>query len=377
MKGAFFLNTFAACIAIAAQSLNAAAEPAFQTPAEPPDVKLKEPARLENPDSFSMILFGDPQTYMKFTFSQPIFELMTAWVAAHKEVLNIKAALCTGDLVERNDLLTKFDHGKKYVNGNTPSMDMWRKVARAFGRLDGVMPYILATGNHDYGYVSSENRNTKFPEYFPILKNSCWQNCLVSTAPNAAGIMSLENAAYEFNEKNWGKILVISLEFAPRDCVLEWADKLAKHEKFKDHKVIILTHSILNTKEKSVQIIEKEGYKLPDPNWGAAVMQKLAFNSDNVKLVLCGHSGCVKRFMSNITYKNAKEREIPIVMFNPQCCGGWQGNGGDGWLRIMEFMPDGKTISMRTYSPLFGASETTQGFAWKKDAEAQFKLEIQ
>ena len=126
MKGAFFLNTFAACIAIAAQSLNAAAEPAFQTPAEPPDVKLKEPARLENPDSFSMILFGDPQTYMKFTFSQPIFELMTAWVAAHKEVLNIKAALCTGDLVERNDLLTKFDHGKKYVNGNTPSMDMSR-----------------------------------------------------------------------------------------------------------------------------------------------------------------------------------------------------------------------------------------------------------
>ncbi|MBP3358841.1 MAG: hypothetical protein J6K91_08010, partial [Opitutales bacterium] len=54
----------------------------------PPSIKLHEPPRLENPDSFSMILFGDTQTYTKFTFNQPIFELMTAWTAAHKDVLN-------------------------------------------------------------------------------------------------------------------------------------------------------------------------------------------------------------------------------------------------------------------------------------------------
>ena len=44
-----------------------------------------------------MVLFGDPQTYSKFTFSQPIFELMTAWTAAHKDLLNIKLALCKLD----------------------------------------------------------------------------------------------------------------------------------------------------------------------------------------------------------------------------------------------------------------------------------------
>ena len=71
----------------------------------PPSIKLKEPPRLENPDSFSMILFGDTQTYTKFTFNQPILELMTAWTASHKDVLKIKATLCTGDLVERNDNL--------------------------------------------------------------------------------------------------------------------------------------------------------------------------------------------------------------------------------------------------------------------------------
>ena len=343
----------------------------------PPSIKLKEPPRLENPDSFSMILFGDTQTYTKFTFNQPILELMTAWTASHKDVLKIKATLCTGDLVERNDNLLVNHERLGQKNGNTPTMDMWQSVARSFGRLDGVMPYILATGNHDYGFDSSENRNTFFNDYFPILKNKCWRDCLVATAPNAQGVMSLENAAYEFDDKNWGKILVVALEFAPRNCILDWAKKLTKSDKYKNHKVIILTHSILSTNKKVVKIVEKEGYKLPEPNWGKAVMEKLVSDSDNIKLVLCGHSGDPDRFYSNLDYKNAKGRNIPVVMFNPQSCGGWFGNGGDGWIRIMEFMPDGKTISMRTYSPLFAVSATTQDFAWKKDKEAQFKIEIQ
>lgn len=347
------------------------------TVCNPPSIKLKEPPRLENQESFSMILFGDPQTYVKFTFTQPIFELMTAWTAAHKDVLNIKAALCTGDLVERNDNLLVNHEKFGQNNGNTPTMDMWQSVARSFDRLDGVMPYVLVCGNHDYGYDAAENRNTFFNDYFPILKNKCWRDCLVSTAPNAQGIMTLENAAYEFDDKNWGKLLVIALEFAPRDCILNWAKALTKSDKYKDHKVIVITHSILRTNKKVVEIIEKEKYKLPKPNWAKAVMQKLVDDSDNIKLILCGHSGTPERFYSNLDYKNAKGRNIPIIMFNPQSCGGWFGNGGDGWVRIMEFMPDGKTISMRTYSPLFAASAVTQDFAWKKDKEAQFKIEIQ
>ena len=40
------------------------------------------------------------------------------------------------------------------------------------------------------------------------------------------------------------------------------------------------------------------------------------------------------------------------MMFNAQTADKqWFGNGGDGWLRIMEFMPDGKTIKIKTFSP--------------------------
>lgn len=181
--------------------------------------------------------------------------------------------------------------------------------------------------------------------------------------------MTLENAAYEFDLPNWGQVLVLSLEFAPRDETLDWAKKLMTSERFKNHKVILLTHSILRVSEKEVSVIKIEKYRLAPRNYAEAVLKKLADDSDNLKLVLCGHSGRPARMSGNIDYTNAKGRKIPLVLFNPQSCG--------GWLRIMEFMPDGKTISMRTHSPLFAASERTQDLSWNRDSDNEFKLVIE
>ena len=58
---------------------------------------------LDNSGSFSMILLGDPQGYVKYDINQPLFELQTAWIADNIDNLNIKAVLCTGDLVETNE----------------------------------------------------------------------------------------------------------------------------------------------------------------------------------------------------------------------------------------------------------------------------------
>lgn len=344
--------------------------------ARPPDVKLDNPPALEDAGSFSMVLFGDPQTYVKNTFSQPIFELMTAWTAAHRDALKIRAVLCTGDLVERNDTPTAFPQTRDDPNGNAPSFEQWEFVARAFSRLDGKIPYVLCTGNHDCGYESAENRRTKFGGYFPASKNPLWRDCLAAVFPNAEGEMTLENAAFEFSDGNWGQILVVALEFAPRDEVLEWACNLLKSEKFKNRRAIILAHSVLGAKKGSAKIIESEPYGLRPRNWGAGVMKKLAHDSDNIMLVVCGHSGDPSRMAAMVEYENAKGAKIPVVMFNPQAVGGWNGNGGDGWLRIMEFMPDGKTVSMRTYSPLFAASEKTQSLSWNRDADNEFRLTL-
>ena len=52
------------------------------------------------------------------------------------------------------------------------------------------------------------------------------------------GVPTLENAAYEFETDTWGKLLVVSLEFAPRDEAIEWARQLTGKPKYKNHKVI-------------------------------------------------------------------------------------------------------------------------------------------
>ena len=167
-----------------------------------------------------MILLGDPQGYVKYDINQPLFELCTAWIVDHIENLKIKAVLCTGDVVEQNENIVR---NRKMLNQT--SREMWEASSKAFARLDNKVPYIISTGNHEYGYKRSENGMTHFPEYFPFERNTAWRDLCVSAIPNRNGVASLENAAFEFNEPTWGKILIITSEFAPRDEVLDWAKK--------------------------------------------------------------------------------------------------------------------------------------------------------
>ena len=159
--------------------------------------------------------------------------------------MNIKGVLCTGDLVEQNEI--RIPDG---INGNQTSEEQWQAASRAFERLDDKISYVVCTGNHDYGYEKAENRLCHLPDYFPSERNSCWKKSLVETGLNYQGIPTLENAAYEFETDTWGKLLVISLEFAPRDEAIEWAAKVAGKAKYKNHKVILLTHSYMSPEAK-------------------------------------------------------------------------------------------------------------------------------
>ena len=329
---------------------------------------------LENNESFSMIVLGDPQGYTKYDINQPIFELCTAWIADNIDNLNIKAVLCTGDLVEQNENITM---NRKMLNQT--SEEMWESASRSFARLDNKVPYIISCGNHDYGYKSSECGITHFPEYFPFKRNSTWRDCLVADFPNRNGVVSLENAAFEFKVPNWDKILVITSEFAPRDEVLEWARNLVAKKEYIDHKVIFITHSFL--RERNAKRTDNEHYKITPRNWGQGVWDKLIYPSSNIDLVVCGHTGKPGEFEDAVAYRvdpNKVGKKVNQMMFNVQISGGgWEGNGGDGWLRILEFMPDGKTIKVKTYSPLFGFSPSTKHLAHRTGACDQFEMVVE
>jgi len=339
---------------------------------------------LTDPASSTMILFGDPQGYVKYDINQPIFELTTLWVSDNVEHLNIKAVLCTGDLVEQNE-----NNALNRKMLNQSSTQMWESISRSLSRIDGKVPFISCGGNHDYGFKHSENYNTNYPKYITFERNGCYVDCLKEEYPNRLGHASLENAAFEFEMPGWShKILVISSEFAPSAGAVEWARKLVTSDKYKDHYVIYLTHSCL--KEETAEYTDHEGYwvtKQEGNHSGKMLWDNLFSQVDNIRLVICGHTGRPAKtgnveddFRLSTAYRadrNKSGKTVHQMMFNVQTVGGgWEGNGGDGWLRILEFMPDGKTIKVRTYSPLFGISPSTRHLAHRTASYDQFDMVI-
>jgi len=106
-------------------------------------------------------------------------------------------------------------------------------------------------------------------------------------------------------------------------------------------------------------------------------------------MVLCGHTGTPPKFndVQHVNYqsttcirtdKAADGHNVVQMMFNSQIADGeWNGNGGDCWLRILEFKPDGKTIRVRTFSPLFTLSKLTRHLAWRTGDYDQFYITIE
>lgn len=341
---------------------------------------------LQDEASFSMILIPDPQSYTKFAANQPLFDLQTAWVAQNIDRLNIKAALFTGDMVEQNGKMISAPKPNEY-NGDQTGRQQWEAVSRALSRLDNRLPYVVAQGNHDIGEITATDRHTIMPNYVYPERNILFEKCLVSTCQNWQGVHTMENSAYEFHDKAWGDLLVITLEFAPRDEAIAWAKALTESDKYKNHKVIILVHSWLNT---AGDRITQEGYTLRPCNWADDVWKKLVYPSKNIVMVLSGHSGAAPKIEDDVKSTNFKPtssyridkaadgRSIPQMMFNSQQGDGdWNGNGGDCWLRILEFKPDGKTIGVRTFSPMFAISRLTQHLAWRTAEYDQFDITIE
>ena len=354
------------------------------SPAQKGEPQIPVYAGLEDENSFSMILVPDPQSYTKFAVNQPLFDLQTAWIAHNIDRLNIKAALFTGDMVEQNGKQISGPLPNPY-NGDQTGRQQWEATSRALSRLDNRLPYVVAQGNHDIGHITATDRHTLGTEFIYPERNFQWEKTLVSTCPNWQGVHTMENSAYEFKDKAWGDILVLTFEFAARDEVIEWAKQLTTSEQYKNHKVILLVHSWLNT---AGDRIVKEGYTLRPCNWPEAIWQKLIYPSKNICMVLSGHSGEAPKikdgekvnFQPTCSYrvdKAADGRNIPQMMFNSQQGDGdWNGNGGDCWLRILEFKPDGKTISVRTFSPMFAMSKLTKHLAWRTDAYDQYEIVI-
>ena len=330
---------------------------------------IKAP-KLSDPESYIWILLPDIQTYQKFGRNQAIFQMMTDWIIDQKDELNIQMVLCMGDLVEQNNILVP-----NGINGDQTSVEQWEAVRNSFVKLNNKLPYVLCTGNHDYGIKSAENRYSQFNSYFPPQINPLNQSLLVEMAPNAQGVPTLENACYEWESPLGQFFLLFSLEFAPRDNILQWANQLAAKDEYENHIGVVITHSYQNSKGKRTV---KGRYPLVNANYGEQIWEKLIEPLDNIEFVFCGHIGDSESHEGQVAYRedvNHTGKLVHQMLFNAQReGGGWHGNGGDGWLRILEFLPDDRTLKVYTFSPLFWISPSTRHLAWRTESYDQFDI---
>jgi hypothetical protein len=333
-----------------------------------------EPPALIDENGWTMVVVPDPQTYVKLTRNQGIYELMTAWIADNLAALKIQQVLVTGDLVCYNGIK---EH-RPNINDQTGE-EQWQAFSRSTARLDGRVPYVLCTGNHDYGILSAENRETGLDRYFPPDRNPAARPHLIECGPNSFGRKTLENAAYRFTAPDGRRLLILAVAFAPTDGELAWAKELAARPEYKDDFGILLTHSYL---DRNGHRIESEKYQLNQDggNAGAAIWEKLVRVSPNLRMVICGHIARPDDWAGGISFSTATNdagREVYQMAFNTQAIGGgWHGNGGDGWLRLLEFSPGLRSIKVRTFSPLFAISPSTRHLAWRREPLNQFEITV-
>jgi hypothetical protein len=250
-------------------------------------------------EPFSIVILPDTQKYTIGGRYGDIFAGQTEWIKENADVMNLQFVIHEGDVVE-----------------TASTEDEWRLADKVFKTLDGKVPYTICVGNHD---MDVEKRDkTLFNQYFPASR--------FASQPGYGGHMeSQPSNRYHFLEAAGMRFLILSIEFRPPAEVLEWANGVvADHP---DHRVIVNTHSFLDVNERN-----EEGESI----WNGFVRKH-----PNIFLVVSGHLSVGRR---------ADQGDHGNVVH--QVLANYQGHrrGGNGWLRVLRFIPDEDRIEVSTYS---------------------------
>lgn len=293
------------------------------------------------PGSWTLAILPDTQDYTEFDY--PHFTTQTQWLADHAVSHNIKYVLHEGDVTEHN------------------SVTEWDRGLASMSILDGVVPYAIAPGNHDYGPDGfSADRTSLFndPNYFG--PGSPYANQASVGGFYEAG--KTENSYHLFSAggQDW---LVLALEWGPRDEVVAWADQVvADHP---DHLAMLVTHAYMYYDDTRYDWATKGSAQQWNPhsypyannpgetiNDGEELWDDLVSQNDNFRLTFSGHVlGDGTGFLSSTgTGGNVVHQMLANYQFKTE--------GGNGDMRLLEFKPDGETVVVRTYSPVLDRYDT-------------------
>jgi hypothetical protein len=293
------------------------------------------------PGSWTLAILPDTQIYSQ-TYPQH-FTAQTQWIADHAVSHNIKFVLHEGDV----------------VNVNTQTQQ-WVNARASLDILNGVVPYAIAPGNHDYGPSgNASTRDSLFhqPQYFG-------PTTPYANQPTVGGFFEsgkTDNSWHTFNDgtRDW---LVLALEFGPRDEVVDWANQVV--EAHPDHLAMLVTHAYMYYDDTIYDWATKGSSQSWSPysygvanlpggvNDGQELWDKLVSKHDNFRFTFNGH------VLSDGTGYRATTGDTGNVVHQMLANYQMKAQGGQGDMRLLEFLEDGETVIVRTYSPVLDRYDT-------------------
>jgi hypothetical protein len=264
-------------------------------------------SRPAPPPPFTFVVLPDTQYYAQ-SFPEA-FIAQTRYIMEQRAALNVAGVIHVGDIVEvASDEL------------------QWQRASAAIEVLeqDPDLPFGLCVGNHDQDPDGDPEGTELYNRYFGAhrFEGLSWygghygddhDNFFI--LPSASGL----------------DFVVLFLEYVKVSDphVLEWADGVLKAHA--DRRAIICTHSALRG----------ETWANTFTFQGRAQLNALADNP-NLFLIVAGHYCETGR-----RTHRAGDRRIHVLLSDYQC----RPEGGQGWLRLMKFVPGENRIEVRTYSP--------------------------
>lgn len=269
---------------------------------------------------FTIVALPDTQYYSE---SYPsVFVAQTQWIVDHREEMNIVYVAHLGDIVD---------------NADQPGQ--WLNANAALSVFDGVpdLPLGLCVGNHDQ-YPNGDPAGTGvFNLFFSYQRyqNRGWYGGHYGSNNDNHYIL-FSASGLEF--------IAIHMEYdtTPSSSVLEWAGGLL--DAHPNRRGIVCAHSLFNV-----------GDPAPRTAQGTAVYNALK-NRPNLFLMMGGHIHGESRRTDVYAGK------VHGLLADYQK----RDNGGDGWLRILQFVPADNAIYVKTYSPVLDQYE--------RDPDSEFTL---
>ena len=283
-----------------------------------------------NGEPFTVVVLPDTQNYVNSSSNAPLFTQQTQWIADQVNVegnpRNIQFVSHLGDVVSTGSNLTQ-----------------WQRADASMSVLDGVIPYGVLPGNHDYNSTGDKSTGTV--------------NYVANFGPDRftgeswyGGADPSGNNSYQRFSAGGYDFIHLALEWRPAlnspvraVSPIEWAQSVLDANP--NTPVILSTHENLDD--------EPAGRS----GSGQDLWEALVSRNDQVFMVLNGHyhsvGGTNDGEYHQVSFNNAGRPVFEVLQDYQD-----YPNGGDGWLRLIEFDGASDRIGFETYSPVLDQFQT-------------------